>query len=55
MAKECSNSSCSKESCEGCPSKAGQGKPDFHIDLNADSSNMSLALSAARAVLVNPW
>ena len=45
MAKECSNSSCSKESCEGCPSKAGQGKPDFHIDLNA----------AARAVLVNPW
>ena len=38
MAKECSNSSCSKESCEGCPSKAGQGKPDFHIDLNADSS-----------------
>ena len=38
MAKESSNSSCSKESCEGCPSKAGQGKPDFHIDLNADSS-----------------
>ena len=38
MAKECSNSSCSKESCEGCPSKAGQGKPDFHIELNADSS-----------------
>ena len=38
MAKECSNSSCSKESCEGCPSKAGQGKTDFHIDLNADSS-----------------
>ena len=38
MAKECSNSSCSKESCEGCPSKAGQGKPDFHIDLSADSS-----------------
>lgn len=30
--------SCSKESREGCPSKAGQGKPDFHIDLNADSS-----------------
>mgnify|MGYP000781140162 CR=1 FL=1 len=21
MAKECSNTSCSKESCEGCPSK----------------------------------
>ena len=25
MAKECSNSSCTKESCEGCPSKAGGG------------------------------
>ena len=35
MAKECSNSSCSKESCEGCSHKA---KPDFHIDLNAASS-----------------
>ena len=27
MAKECSNSSCSKESCEGCPSKNGGGIP----------------------------
>ena len=25
MAKECSNSSCTKESCEGCPSKEGGG------------------------------
>lgn len=31
MAKECSSTSCSKESCEGCPSKA---KPDFHVDMN---------------------
>ena len=31
MAKECSNESCSKESCEGCPSRE---KPDFHVDLN---------------------
>lgn len=31
MAKECSSTSCSKESCEGCPSKE---KPDFHVDLN---------------------
>ena len=36
--KECASaSSCSRESCEGCPSKAGGGKPDFHIDLNAYS------------------
>ena len=56
MAKECSNSSCSKESCEGCPSKAGQGKPDFHIDLNADSSiKHVIGVVKARAVLVNPW
>ncbi|WP_230398978.1 Mrp/NBP35 family ATP-binding protein [Novisyntrophococcus fermenticellae] len=31
MAKECSSTSCSKESCEGCPSKV---KPDFHVDMN---------------------
>lgn len=31
MGKECSNESCSKESCEGCPSRE---KPDFHVDLN---------------------
>ena len=35
MAKECSSTTCTKESCEGCPSK---GKPDFHVDLNKDSS-----------------
>ena len=29
-------SSCTKESCEGCPSKSG-GQPDFHVDLNAYS------------------
>ena len=28
MAKECNNTACSKESCEGCPSNNG-GKPDF--------------------------
>ena len=32
MAKECSNENCSKESCEGCPSR--EKKPDFHVDLN---------------------
>ncbi len=36
MAKECENESCSKESCEGCPSR--QGKPDFSEPLNAHSS-----------------
>ena len=35
MSKECSNASCSKESCEGCPSKE---KPDFHVDLNQYSN-----------------
>lgn len=35
MAKECSSTTCTKESCEGCPSKA---KPDFHVDLNTKSS-----------------
>lgn len=34
MAKECNSTSCTKESCEGCPSKA---KKDFHVDLNKDS------------------
>lgn len=34
MEKECSNEACTKESCEGCPSK---GKPDFHAELNAAS------------------
>ena len=27
MAKECSNTSCDKSSCEGCPSREGQGIP----------------------------
>lgn len=34
MAKECSNTSCSKESCEGCPSKE---TPDFRVPLNQHS------------------
>ncbi|MDD3278577.1 MAG: Mrp/NBP35 family ATP-binding protein [Lachnospiraceae bacterium] len=37
MSKECSNSSCTKESCEGCAS-ANKGKPDFHVDLNKNST-----------------
>ena len=35
MSKECSNASCSKEGCEGCPSKE---KPDIHVDLNQYSN-----------------
>ncbi len=36
--KDCASaSSCSRESCEGCPSKQEGGKPDFHVDLNAYS------------------
>ncbi len=35
MAKECSNSSCSKESCEGCKSKQ---QASFLVDQNKDSS-----------------
>ena len=35
MERECSNESCTKESCKGCPSRK---KPDFHADLNASSS-----------------
>ncbi len=36
--KDCASaSSCSRESCEGCPSKQNGGKPDFHADLNAYS------------------
>lgn len=33
MGKECSKEACSKESCEGCSSKAQQ-KPDFRAELN---------------------
>ncbi len=35
--RECSNSACTKESCEGCPSKNG-GKPDFSEPMNAYSN-----------------
>ena len=37
--RSCSSaSSCSRESCEGCPSAQGQAQmPDFHVDLNAFS------------------
>lgn len=35
MAKECNDSECTKESCEGCPSSSK--KPDFHVDLNGES------------------
>ena len=34
MGKDCNNESCSKESCEGCPSKA---KQNFQAELNAYS------------------
>ena len=37
MAKECSNSSCDKSSCEGCPSRQN-GKLDFYVPLNKESS-----------------
>lgn len=33
MAKECNNTECSKESCEGCPSRNGE-TPDFSEPLN---------------------
>lgn len=34
--RECNNTSCSKESCEGCPSKNG-GQPDFSEPMNPNS------------------
>ncbi len=35
MERSCSDSSCTKASCEGCPSNQnGQGKPDFHVECN---------------------
>ena len=34
MAKECSNTSCTRESCEGCPSRA---ETDFSAPMNASS------------------
>lgn len=36
MAQECSNSACSKESCEGCPSRGG-GAADFAAPMNENS------------------
>ena len=38
MAKECSSTTCTKESCEGCPSKNGNAAPDFRVELNGASS-----------------
>ena len=35
MEKECSNETCTKESCEGCPSRE---KPNFRAELNGYSS-----------------
>ncbi|MBR2766417.1 MAG: Mrp/NBP35 family ATP-binding protein [Blautia sp.] len=36
MAKECSNTSCDKSSCEGCPSRSKQGEEtDFRVPVNA--------------------
>ena len=35
MEKECSNETCTKESCEGCPSRE---KPNFRAELNSSSS-----------------
>ena len=37
MSKECSNSECTKESCEGCASRAG-GQPDFSEPMNKYSN-----------------
>ena len=36
MAKECSNTSCTKESCEGCSSRPA--KNDFRARMNQDSN-----------------
>ena len=36
MARDCDNTSCTRESCEGCPSKAG-GPADFSAPMNAES------------------
>lgn len=33
MAKECSSTTCTKESCEGCPSKQS-AQPNFQVELN---------------------
>ncbi|MCF0133714.1 MAG: Mrp/NBP35 family ATP-binding protein [Blautia sp.] len=38
MAKECSNTSCDKSSCEGCPSKNGGQKQSFLEEQNAFSN-----------------
>lgn len=36
MAKECDNSSCSKESCEGCPSRQGGGIPKEVLNIYSE-------------------
>ena len=36
MAKECSNTSCSKESCEGCPSRQGGGIPKEVLNIYSE-------------------
>ena len=36
MAKECSNSSCSRESCEGCPSRQGGGIPKEVLNIYSE-------------------
>lgn len=38
MAKECNSATCTKESCEGCPSKKENAVPDFRVQLNGASS-----------------
>ncbi len=37
MAKECNNTSCGKDSCEGCPSKGASAPQSFQAKMNADS------------------
>ncbi len=36
MARDCDNTSCNRESCEGCPSRAG-GQADFSAPMNSRS------------------
>ncbi len=37
MARECDNTSCGRESCEGCPSAGGGGTADFAAPMNGNS------------------
>jgi len=48
MAKECNNTACSKESCEGCPSNNG-GKPDFSEPMNKYSNIKKAGAQAENA------